>query len=88
MSTNLLREYGGKYQDNLRETAMRYFEMMKAAQVIASKTPKNAERDAERQGKARAAVQKARDRTQKAAQVYSDKMQADDEAEREARKRL
>lgn len=67
---------------------MRYFEVMKAAQTVAPKKPTDPEREAERQAKARSAVQKARDRTQKAAQVYSDQMQADDDAEREAKKRL
>ncbi len=67
---------------------MRYFEMMEMARVLAPKAPKNPELEAERQAKVRAAVQKARSRTQKAAQVYSVQMQSDDDAEREAKKRL
>lgn len=67
---------------------MRYFEMMKAVQPIAPKMPRDPEREAERQARARLAVQKARARTQKAAQVYSDETQSDDDAEREAKRRL
>ena len=87
-SIDFVSENRGKYLNNLMEAAMRYFEMMKAARVIAPKTPKDPESEAERQAKVRAAVDKARSRTQKAAQVYSDQMQADDDAEREAKKRL
>ena len=67
---------------------MRYFEMVKKTQLSAPKTPKDFEREAERQAKVGLAVQKARSRTQKAAQVYNDQIQSNDDAEREAKRRL
>jgi hypothetical protein len=67
---------------------MRFYEIVKPVKVALSKRPEDLQRQAEKRAKVQADIEKARSRTQKAARVYSDQMNADDDAEREARKRL
>ena len=62
---------------------MRFFEIVTQAKVVLSKRPEDPKRAAERRTKVQADIEKARFRTLKAAQVYSDRRRADDDAERE-----
>lgn len=67
---------------------MRMYEIMKPIEMVALKRPDDPDRKEELAAKARAAIEKARQKTLAAAQKYQDQMNADDDAEREAEKRL
>lgn len=61
---------------------MRFYEFKDIVSSTKPKKPDDPDKEAERQTKARADIDKARSRTQKAAQSYRDTMQADDDEER------
>jgi hypothetical protein len=67
---------------------MRFFEIVKPAKVVQPKRPEDPASEAERRTKVQADIEKARSRTLKAAQLYSDRREADDDAEREAQRTL
>jgi hypothetical protein len=67
---------------------VRIFEIVKPAKGVMPKQPEDPEREAERRAEVQAKIDKARSRTLKAAQVYSDRREADDDAEREAQRTL
>jgi hypothetical protein len=67
---------------------MRFYEITGPAKAVRPKRPEDPGREAERRTTVQADIDKARSRTLKAAQVYSDRREADDDAERDARRTL
>ncbi len=67
---------------------MRYYEIVEAMKAVAPKRPYDPDPDADKRAKTLKSINKARARTALAAAKYQRQVAADDDAEREAQKRL